>query len=183
MSLESLVTEIRTRGQAELGTIEAARVAEAGRVAANRDAEIAALRLESTRGAESEAARERAQRIAAAKLKARKLLYEAREARLEEAIQETRKLLQAYADSDEYPATLKRMLDVATNRLGKQIRVMGRSVDASRLTKLAGKSVDATPLPILGGLVAETPDGSRRLNLSFDELLRLHEDRVRELLS
>jgi hypothetical protein len=31
--------------------------------------------------------------------------------------------------------------------------------------------------------VAETPDGSRRLNLSFDELLRLHEDRVRELLS
>jgi len=32
-------------------------------------------------------------------------------------------------------------------------------------------------------LIAETPDGSRRLNLSFDELLRLREDRVRELLA
>ncbi|MGA8276097.1 MAG: V-type ATP synthase subunit E family protein [Thermoplasmata archaeon] len=183
MSLESLVAEIRTRGQAELGTIEVARAAEAGRIAANRDTEIAALQLEATRLADAEAARERAQRIAAAKLKARKLLYEAREARLEQAIQETRTLLRTYADSDEYPATLKRMFEVATNRLGKQIRVLGRSSDASKLAKVAGKSVDATPLPILGGLVAETSDGSRRLNLSFDELLRLHEDRVRELLS
>ncbi len=183
MSLESLVDEIRARGQAELGSIEVARTAAAAKIAADRDAEITALQGDAARLAEAEGSRERAQRIAAAKLKARKLLYEAREARLEQAIQETRKLLQNYADSDEYPATLKRMYDLATTRLGKQVRVMGRAADASRLAKVAGKSVDPTPLPILGGLVAETPDGTRRLNLSFDELLRLHEDRVRELLS
>jgi vacuolar-type H+-ATPase subunit E/Vma4 len=183
MSLESLVAEIRARGEAELAGIETARAAEAVKIAAERDAAIAALRAESVRLGEAEAARERAQRIAAAKLKARKLLYEAREARLEQSIEETRALLRTYADSDEYPATLRRMFDLATDRLGKQVRVMGRTVDASKLSKVAGKSADATPLPILGGLVAETPDGSRRLNLSFDELLRLHEDRVRELLS
>jgi hypothetical protein len=33
------------------------------------------------------------------------------------------------------------------------------------------------------GLLAETLDGDRQLNLSFDELLRLREDRVRELLA
>jgi vacuolar-type H+-ATPase subunit E/Vma4 len=183
MSLETLVAEIRTRGQAELASIETARKVAAAKIVAERDAEIAAVQAEATRLADSEGARERAQRIAAAKLKARKLLYEAREARLEQEIQETRKLLQTYADSDEYPATLKRMYDLATSRLGKQVRVSGRTADASRLAKIAGKSVDPTPLPILGGLVAETPDGTRRLNLSFDELLRLHEDRVRELLS
>lgn len=183
MSLESLVSEIRSRGQAELQSIEAARATEAARITAHRDGEIAALRAESVRLTEAEAARERAQRLAAAKLKARKLLYEAREARLEQAIQETRDLLRKYADSDEYPATLQRMVDVATDRLGMQVRVRGRSADASALAKVAGKAVDATPLSILGGLVAETPDGSRRLNLSFDELLRLHEDRIRELLS
>ncbi len=183
MSLESLVAEIRTRGQTELQGVETTRATEAARIGADRDAQIAAIRAESGRLAESESARERAQRIAAAKLKARKLLYEAREARLEQDLQETRGLLEEYADSDDYPATLKRMVDVATARLGKQIRVMGRADDASKLSKVAGKSVDPTPLTILGGLVAETPDGSRRLNLSFDELLRLHEDRVRELLS
>jgi V/A-type H+/Na+-transporting ATPase subunit E len=183
MTLESLVDEIRARGQAELTSIETARAAEAARIVADRDAAIAALRAESTRLAEAEAARERAQRIAAAKLKARKLLYEAREARLEQAIKETRDLLRRYADSDEYSATLQRMFDVASQRLGKQLRVMGRAEDAGKLARVGGKAADPTPLPILGGLVAETIDGTRRLNLSFDELLRLHEDRVRELLS
>jgi V/A-type H+/Na+-transporting ATPase subunit E len=183
MSLESLVAEIRSRGQAELRSIETARAAEAGRIAAARDAEITALRTDAERAAEAEASRERAQRLAAAKLKARKLLYEAREARLERAIQDTRDLLQKYADSDDYPATLKRMVDVANDRLGKQVRVMGRAADSGRLARAAGKTVDPTPVPILGGLIAETTDGTRRLNLSFDELLRLHEDRVRELLA
>jgi V/A-type H+/Na+-transporting ATPase subunit E len=183
MSLESLVAEIRTRGEADLRGIETARAAEAARILADRDAQISAIRAEAARLTEGEVARERAQRLAAAKLKARKLLYEAREARLEQAIQETRELLQKYADSTGYPGTLKRMYDAATDRLGKQLRVTGRAADAAKLSKVAGKSADATPLPILGGMVAETTDGNRRLNLSFDELLRLHEDRVRELLS
>jgi V/A-type H+/Na+-transporting ATPase subunit E len=183
MSLESLVAEIRTRGEAEIQGIEKARADAAARITAERDAEIAALRTDAARRAEVEAARDRAQRIAAAKLKARKLLYEAREARLTAALAETRELLRAYAESDAYVTTLKRMVDTATGSLGKQVRVMGRAADASKLAKVAGKSVDSTALPILGGVVAETVDGSRRLNLSFDELLRLHEDRVRELLS
>jgi V/A-type H+/Na+-transporting ATPase subunit E len=183
MSLESLVEEIRRRGEAELANIEAARAQEAARIVAERDAEIAAIRAESARLADADAARERAQRIAAAKLKARKLLYEAREARLEKALEQTREQLRAYTESDDYPVTLKQMYDFATDRLGKQLRVLGRAADLPRLTKVAGKSIDPTPLPILGGLVAETADGHRRLNLSFDELLRLHEDRVREILS
>ena len=183
MSLESLVAEIRSRGAADLATIEKARAAEAAKIAAGRDALVSEIRDESARQAVAEAARDRSQRVAAAKLRARKLLYEARETRLEQAILDTREMLRKYADSDDYPATLKRMYDMATDLLGKQVRVMGRAADASKLSKVAGKSVDPTPLPILGGLVAETTDGSRRLNLSFDELLRLHEDRVRELLS
>ena len=183
MSLETLVAEISARGRAELESIEASRAAEAARIVADRDAQIAAIRAESDRLGEAEAARERAQRIAAAKLRARKLLYEAREARLERALEETRALLEKYTESDDYPATLQRMYDAATRELGKSVRVRGRAADASRLAKVAGKSADPTPLPILGGLVAETPDGARRLNLSFDELLRLHEDRVRETLT
>ena len=75
------------------------------------------------------------------------------------------------------------MLGVATSTLGRQVRVSGRTEDAVVLQKVAGRSFDPEPRPILGGLIAETPDRSRRLNLSFDELLRFREDQIRELLA
>jgi vacuolar-type H+-ATPase subunit E/Vma4 len=183
MGLETLVAEIRSRGEAELKAVEEARDTEIAAIASDRDAKIQKIRAETQRSAELESARERAQRIAGAKLRSRKLLYEAREARLKSALESTRTLLSDYTRSDAYPAVLKRMVDTAGDALGKQLRIRGRAEDAARLQKAAGKSFDPAPLPIVGGLVAETADGSRRLNLSFDELLRLREDRVRELLA
>jgi vacuolar-type H+-ATPase subunit E/Vma4 len=183
MSLETLVDEIRRRGEAGLADVTAERAAATKQLLAERDERVAAIRAESARETDLEVAHERAQRIAAAKLESRKLLYEAREQRLEGAIEETRSLLRDYTRSPQYPAVLKRMMAAATETLGKQVRIFGRSEDASVLSKVAGRSFDPTPQPILGGLIAETPDGNRRLNLSFDELLRLREDRVRELLA
>ncbi len=183
MTLESLVEEIRRRGQAELESIEKARVAEEARLGAERDRRVGEVQTHATRSTEVEVARERAQRLAAAKLQSRKQLYGAREQRLTAGMAETRKLLESFTDTNRYGPTLKRMVVVASDTLGKQLRVRGRAEDAPLLAKVAGKTFDPTPEAILGGLIAETPDGARRLNLSFDELLRLHEDRVRELLA
>jgi vacuolar-type H+-ATPase subunit E/Vma4 len=183
MSLESLVEEIRRRGEVDLEALTASRDVEAAKLVAERDHRLAEVRSESARATEAEVARERAQRLAAAKLKARKMLYEARETRLVTALGETRALLSEYTRSAQYPSVLKRMVAVATDSLGKPLRVAGRAEDAAVLARVAGKSFDPAPQPIVGGIIAETPDGSRRLNLSFDELLRLREDRVRELLA
>ncbi len=183
MSLDSLIGEIRARAEAELGAADEARRVATARIETERDRAIAEILATGARAAEVEAARERAQRIAAAKLKSRKMLYEARERRLEGALHETRELLAEYTDRPEYPAVLKRMVQVATDELGRSLRISGRAEDAARLQKAAGKAFDPTPRPILGGLIAETADGSRRLNLSFDELLRLREDKVREILA
>jgi len=183
MTLEDLVEEIRRRGEAELAKVTSERDRQAADIASERDRHLSEIRADSERASAADVARERTQRIAAAKLQSRKLLYEAREARLVRSIEETKTLLREYTGSAEYPTVLKRMLGVATSALGRQVRVSGRAEDASLLQKVAGRSFDHEPRPILGGLIAETPDGSRRLNLSFDELLRLHEDQVRELLA
>jgi vacuolar-type H+-ATPase subunit E/Vma4 len=183
MSLESLVEEIRRKGETELQSIAEHRAAETARIVVERDHKVEEIQAQSARATEVEVQRERAQRVAAAKLRSRKLLYEAREQRLERAITETRELLRGFTASAVYPNVLRRMCAVANDALGKSVRVSGRAEDAGLLTKVAGKSFDPTPQPILGGLIAETPDGSRRLNLSFDELLRLREDKVRELLA
>ncbi len=183
MSLESLIEEIRSRAEAQVrATVDAAK-AEADRIAAERDREIRAIEERSRQAADAEAARDRAQRIAAAKLKARKLLYEARERRLEEALRETRTLLAEFAETPEYTNVLRRMVATAAEELGKPIRIQGRAEDAGRLAKVAGKSFDPTPILALGGILAESADSSRRLNLTFDELLRLREDAVRGLLA
>ncbi len=183
MSLESLVEEIRQQAEAELAATIARQRAETAKIVAERDRRVAEIRAAGQRATETDVARERAQRVAAAKLQARQRLYEARERRLEDGLAETRALLADFTASPEYPATLKRMVEAATASLGRPVRISGRAEDAGVLAKAAGKAFDPTPRPILGGVVAETADQSRRLNLSFDELLRLREDRVRELLA
>ena len=183
MSLERLVEEIRTRAERELLEEEDRARTEEASIATQRDRRIQEVQAEGKRLAESEAARERAQRLAAAKLQARKMVYEARERRTSQQLESVRAALAGVTETDDYPLVLKRMFAFATDRLGKQLRVTGRAEDASLLRSVAGKSYDDTPVPIIGGLVAETTDGDRRLNLSFDELLRLREDEVRALLA
>lgn len=183
MPLERLVEEIRSRANVELER-ERHRIAEeTARVVADRDRRVGELKSESARLTEIESARDRAQRLAAAKLQARKLQYEAQEARVGGSLRQVRDLLEEFTETPEYAQVLKRMVATATDQLGKQIRIVGRAKDAALLKGAAGKAFDPTPASILGGLIAETSDGSRRLNLTFDELARLREDRVRALLA
>jgi vacuolar-type H+-ATPase subunit E/Vma4 len=183
MSLESLIEEIRSRGEAELQAIEAQRDRQLAEIARDREARLGTIRGEAARATDAEIARDRAQRIAAAHLAARRLLYEAREERLSRGVEETRQRLADLASADAHEAILRRMLASANARLGRGARLSGRAEDAALLGRVAGKAFDPTPRPILGGLVAETPDGRRRLDLSFDELLRQRADAVRALLA
>lgn len=183
MTLDSLVEEIRRRGAEEAQAIADEEARTVASIARERDARIDELRRASAATSALETSRERAQRLAAAKLESRKKLYEARERRLVRSVASTRAILSDFTKSPSYPAVLERMLDAATDQLGKTVKVMGRAEDAGLLGKVAGKAFDPTPVPIVGGLVARTPNGDRQLNLSFDELLRLREDRVRELFA
>ncbi|HXQ48302.1 MAG TPA: V-type ATP synthase subunit E family protein [Thermoplasmata archaeon] len=183
MSLERLVDEIRLKAEQELAEEHARADAQERAIALERDRRTKQVREDGQRLADVDAKRERAQKLAGAKLQARKVVYEARERRTNDQLGQVRELLAEVTESDEYPAVLKRMYAVAVDQLGKQLRVMGRKDDAAQLKSIAGRSFDDTVVPIVGGLIAETPDGSRRLNLSFDELLRLREDAVRSLLA
>jgi vacuolar-type H+-ATPase subunit E/Vma4 len=182
MSLESLVDEIRAHGESELKAIADRRGTDLRAIASDREARVAQVRSDTSRATDAEVARNRAQRMAAAHLAARRLLYEAREERLAQGFAAVRGLLADLTGEPGYVEVLRRMIARAGERLGRSARVSGRAEDAALLGRLAGKSFDPTARPILGGIVAETPDGRRRLDLSFDELLRQHADAVRALL-
>jgi vacuolar-type H+-ATPase subunit E/Vma4 len=183
MSLERLVDEIRLRAERAIAEEHSRTDDQEKAIAADRDRRVKTLREEGQRLADADAKRERAQKVANAKLQARKSVYEARERRTAGQLADVREMLADVTESDAYPTVLKRMYAVAVDQLGRQVRISGRKDDAARLRAIAGKNFDDAPAPIVGGLIAETPDGARRLNLSFDELLRLREDAVRSLLS
>jgi vacuolar-type H+-ATPase subunit E/Vma4 len=183
MSLERLVEEIRLRGEEEIKAERGRASSESTKIAQEKERRVAEILQESERTAANEANRERTQRVASARLAARKLGYEARERQMADALAQSRALLKSFTEESEYAAVLKRMYALATDELGKAVKIYGRTEDTAALKALAGKNFDDRRAPILGGLIAETADGSRRLNLSFDELLRLREDRLRDLLS
>lgn len=183
MTLDQLLEEIRSHGDRALVELTERADTEKRRLEAERDRQIAALRSEIAAQGEAAARRERTQRVAAARMQARKAEYEARERALTASLASVRDLLQKVTETDEYDLVLRRMFALAADRLGAGVRVSGRAEDAARLKSLAGKGFQSDPRPILGGLVAESADGARRLDLSFDELLRLRGDRLRELLA
>jgi vacuolar-type H+-ATPase subunit E/Vma4 len=183
MTLERLIAEIRARGERELSEETAKFGAEKARLEADRLQRVTAIQMDFRTRTEAEGRRERSQRVAGARMQSRKLEYEAQERAMNASLDAVRGLLRQFTESDEYPDVLRRMYTVATDELGKEVRISGRAEDAALLKPLAGRAFDPTPAPILGGLVAETPEGDRRLSLSFDELLRLREDRVRSLLA
>ncbi len=182
MSLERLVAEIESRAQQQIASEQTRFEKEQAEILADRARRIDAIRSETLRRATREAARERIRRIAGARLEAKKLGYEFQETRTQELLETVKAQLATYTASPEYPKLLKRMYAAATGRLGKDLKVRGRTEDAKLLRSIAGTGYDDTPVPVTGGFVAETSDGSRRLNLTFDELLLLREDELRSIL-
>ena len=182
MSLERLVAEIESRAQQQIADEQARFEQEKAQILADRARRIGAVRSEILGRATQDAARERMRRVAGARLEAKKLGYEHQEARTRELLDIVKVRLGEYANGPEYPKLLKRMYTAAVARLGKDLKVRGRAEDARWLRSVAGPGFDDRPLPVTGGFVAETADGTRRLNLTFDELLRLREDDLRPLL-
>jgi vacuolar-type H+-ATPase subunit E/Vma4 len=165
MGLDKLLDEIRQRGEAQLDEVAKATAAARTAITEDRDRRVAAIAQEIGRLADREAERERSQRLAGAKVRAHKLVYEAKEKRATAALERTRTELAAFTKTPEYAPLLQRMYAHAVDRLGPKLKVRGRAEDAAVLKGIAGRG-----------------DGAKRLNLTFDELLRLNEDKIRQIV-
>ena len=69
------------------------------------------------------------------------------------------------------------MIATAKKNLGPKIKVRCREEDRTPLSEL-GVTVIKT-IQTIGGVIAENENGSKELDLTFEELLRIHEDEVK----
>lgn len=125
--------------------------------------------------------KERTRLIGAANLQVKKMGFDATEKMLEANISALKQVLNEFADSKEYAGLLPRMVRYASKRLGGNIGVKCRPADAQTVQK-AGARVLSADLGVIGGFKAESEDGNFELDLTFEEILRTHEEQVRAII-
>jgi V/A-type H+/Na+-transporting ATPase subunit E len=181
VAAETLLREVDQKRRKTIEQLEAEYKAKRDEVT-KRAAEQRAYILESGKAQAAVLAQREATRISgAAKLQAKKLMFDATEKMLETNIGLLRSSLADYSDSKGYSAVLSGMFKYAKKRLGDDVKVECRADDAAALKKLGAK-IASSDLNTIGGFKAENRDGSLELDLTFEEILRNREEDARSYI-
>jgi vacuolar-type H+-ATPase subunit E/Vma4 len=177
MSIETFIEEIKTRKGKGLEALAVRLAEEKTALQIKKDNTIKTMHEYSSNEAKLKSEREAARIVEAARLQAKKILFDAININLDSAFGVIKGQLRSYTNSNEYKGTLHKLIANAEKHLGPKIKVRCREQDRSPLSKL-GVTVINT-IQTIGGVIAENENGSKELDLTFEELLRIHEDEVK----
>ena len=113
-----------------------------------------------------------------ARLKQKKIIGEARETLLNEAILGIQPLLEEYVGTPAYEKTLLRLAKECEQLLGNGAVLYCKKEDEKKL-KSSGLKV-AGNVKIIGGVIGETSDGKIKVNNSFETLLEAHWEKLKQ---
>jgi len=89
--------------------------------------------------------------------------------------------IEKYTKTPQYKKTLETMVKTSTKKLDQNITVHCREEDRTVLKEMG--VIIGSSIQTLGGIVAENKDGTKELDLTFEELLRTREDEVKGFLT
>jgi V/A-type H+/Na+-transporting ATPase subunit E len=177
MNIENYVAEIQERKRREVESLDIRVAEEKAAIQIKKDNAIKEIQEYYSKQARLKSERESATIVEAARLQAKKILFDAINLNLDSAFVIIKEKLMAYVESTDYKLALQKMVVTAKKYLGPNINAICREQDRSALTDM-GVNVIKTNQTI-GGVIAENEYGSRELDLTFEELLRIHEDEVK----
>ena len=177
MSIEKFVAEIEGRKRSELESLDIRLAEEKTAIQIKKDNAINDMQEYFSNEARLKSEREAASIVEAARLQAKKILFEAINLNLNSALEVIKEKLRNYTNSSEYKVALQKMIITAEKNLGPKIRVLCREKDRSVLAEM-GVTVIKT-IQTIGGVIAENENGTKELDLTFEEILRIHEDEVK----
>ena len=181
MSTESFLQEIESRKKQELHALDLRLAGEKAALEGKKENTISKIHRYYENEARIKSQREAAKIVEAARLQAKKVLFEAININLDSALNIIKDDLRRYSSSEEYKATLRKMISYGKKNFGHDIKVICRKVDKSILAE-SEVSVIST-VQTIGGVVVESEDGTKELDLTFEELLRIHEDEIEGLIT
>ncbi len=180
MSIETFVLEIENREKKDIENLDAELAQKKASLQNKRDTTIRETQESALKEAKIKSERETARLIEAARLQAKKILFDAINANLDSAFDVIKQELKNYTKTPQYKKTLENMINSAKKKIDQNIVIHCRDEDNS-LLKNMGVTIGSS-IQTLGGIVAENKEDTKELDLTFEELLRTHEDEVKGLI-
>jgi vacuolar-type H+-ATPase subunit E/Vma4 len=168
MTLESAVEAILGQGKAEADRVLEEARNERQRMLSEVHAEAARALAETERAAHAEVERKRVQELARAELESRKIVLAAQKEALDKVYNGALERLGRLADSAEILRTLLKANESEWRSGGK---VYCSPRDEAVVRKIVGDTFAGT-IESAGGVVIESADGRRRVDLRYETLLR-----------
>lgn len=181
MSIETFIQEIETRKRKEIDGLEKDLQESKSRLQAEMNQTLKDIQERFSAEAKIKSEREQARIIEASKLQAKKIMFDAINANMQSAFAVIQKEIEDYTKSPQYKKSLETMVSNSKKKLGQNIIVHCREEDKSILKELGVTT--SKSIKTLGGIIAENKEGTRELDLTFEELLRTNEDQVKSFLS
>lgn len=181
MSIETFISEIESRKKKEIDGLEKDLTEKKSRLQAQMSHTIKEIQEQFSTEAKIKSEREQARIIEASKLQAKKIIFDALNANMQSAFVVIQQEIANYTSTPQYKKSLETMVKHAKTKLGQDIIVHCREEDKSILKELGITS--SKSIKTLGGIIAENKEGTKELDLTFEELLRTNEDQVKSFLS
>jgi V/A-type H+/Na+-transporting ATPase subunit E len=181
MSIETFIQEIETRKRKEIEGLEKDLQESKSRLQTEMNNTLKEIQERFSTEAKVKSEREQARIIEASKLQAKKIIFDAINANMQSAFTIIHQEIENYTKSPQYKKSLETMVNNAKKKLGQNIIVHCREEDKSILKELGVTT--SKSIKTLGGIIAENKEGTRELDLTFEELLRTNEDQVKSFLS
>ncbi len=177
MGLETVIEEILERGKREAEGIRVTARAEKERMLDATRAEAAELLQEREREGQQAAERLRVQMLARAELESKKIALAAQKEVLDEVYHRVLERLRSMPDA---PAILRRLFERERSEWTAG-HVYSSAKDAEVVRSIVGKSFAGT-IDCVGGIVVDSADGTRRLDLRFESILAdVWDDAIQEV--
>ena len=180
MSIETFVLEIENRKRKELENLDRELAEKKDAIQSNKSTSIRELQERYANEAKIKSEREASRIVEGGKLQAKKILFDAINTNLDSTFDVIKQELKNYTKTPQYKKVLETMVKTSKKRLDQKITVHCREEDRTVLKDVSitmGSSIQT-----LGGIVAENRNGTKELDLTFEELLRTHEDEIKNTI-
>lgn len=181
MSLDTFIQEIEERKTRKINLLDTTLTEKKMRVQHTMESTINEMTQHYTYEAKAKSQKEGARIIEASRLKAKKILFDAINASMDSTLNTIREELKIYSQKPDYKNTIKKMVKYAKMKLNSQDIIIHCRNDDNII--LNGMNINpGSSIQTIGGILAENKNGTMEIDLTFEELLRTHEDEIQNFL-
>ncbi len=177
MSIDIFLDEIENRKKKDISDIDKEFDDKKSEIETKKNPAVKELQEHYSKEAKTKSEREASRRVEASKLEAKKILFGAINKNLDSTFDVIKQELANYTKTSEYKKVLEKMVSTAKKTFDDKITIHCRKEDASVLQS-QGITIGSS-IQTLGGIVAENSGGTKEIDLTFEELLRTHEDDIK----